>query len=289
MLTPIFLGRIMAKLSTKVATRIITQLKRYQSVLAGLLKRDVSEADTVTVVNDMLSDICGYDKYLHVTSQYAIRGTYVDLAVKVDDDIRFIIEVKAIGIDLKDAHVKQAIDYAANEGIEWVVLTNGAHWRIYKVHFRQPIEKILVCEFDAIEESAKSPEALECFGNLSREGFSKSTMAEFLLHKQVTNKFTVAAVLQTDFILEILRREIRRMSSGVKVEVDYLKTLLREEVIKRDLIDSDEAKSALQNIKRLQRAATRKKAAPKAADEEAPIVAPVEDASASTPRAVAIP
>lgn len=237
----------------------------------------------------MLSDICGYDKYLHVTSQYAIRGTYVDLAVKVDDDIRFIIEVKAIGIDLKDAHVKQAIDYAANEGIEWVVLTNGAHWRIYKVHFRQPIEKILVCEFDAIEESAKSPEALECFGNLSREGFSKSTMAEFLLHKQVTNKFTVAAVLQTDFILEILRREIRRMSSGVKVEVDYLKTLLREEVIKRDLIDSDEAKSALQNIKRLQRAATRKKAAPKAADEEAPIVAPVEDASTSTPRAVAIP
>lgn len=252
------------------------------------MKRDVSEADTVTVVNDMLSDICGYDKYLHVTSQYAIRGTYVDLAVKVDDHIRFIIEVKAIGIDLKDAHVKQAIDYAANEGIEWVVLTNGAYWRIYKVHFGQPIEKILVCELDAIGESAKSPEALECFGNLSREGFSKSTMAEFLLHKQVTNKFTVAAVLQTDFILEVLRREIRRMSSGVKVEVDYLKSLLREEVIKRDLVDSDEAKVALQNIRRLQRAASRKKAAAKPGD-EAPIVAPVEDASASLPRAVATP
>lgn len=252
------------------------------------MKRDVSEADTVTVVNDMLSDVCGYDKYLHVTSQYAIRGTYVDLAVKVDDHIRFIIEVKAIGIDLKDAHVKQAIDYAANEGIEWVVLTNGAHWRIYKVHFGQPIEKILVCELDAIGESAKSPEALECFGNLSREGFSKSAMAEFLLHKQVTNKFTVAAVLQTDFILEVLRREIRRMSSGVKVEVDYLKSLLREEVIKRDLVDSDEAKAALQSIRRLQRAATRKKAAAKPGD-EAPIVAPVEDASASLPRAVATP
>src|SRR5882757_5206122 len=187
-------------LSAKVSARITTQLKRYQGVLANLQKRDVSEADTVTVINDMLADICGYDKYLHVTSQYAIRGTYVDLAVKVDEDIRFLIEVKAIGIELKDAHVKQAIDYAANEGIEWVVLTNGAFWRIYKVHFGQPIEKILVCEFDAIGSSARSPEALECFGNLSREGFSKNTMAEFLLHKQVTNKFTVAAVLQTDFI-----------------------------------------------------------------------------------------
>jgi hypothetical protein len=70
----------MAKLSAKVAARITTHLKKYQSILSGLQKRDVSEADTVTVINDMLSEICGYDKYLHVTSQYAIRGTYVDLA-----------------------------------------------------------------------------------------------------------------------------------------------------------------------------------------------------------------
>lgn len=274
--------------SSKVATRIATQLKRYQSVLANLEKRDVSEADTVTVINDMLADICGYDKYTHVTSQYAIRGTYVDLAVKVDEEIRYLIEVKAIGIELKDAHVKQAIDYAANEGIEWVVLTNGAHWRIYKVHFGQPIEKILVCEFDAIGSSARGPEALECFGNLSREGYSKNTMAEFLLHKQVTNKFTVAAVLQTDFILDVLRREIRRMSAGVKVDVDYLRSLLHEEVLKREVVDSDEAKAASQNIKRLQRAAARKKASNNKL-EPTPIVAPVEDAASATlPRSAAV-
>jgi len=179
--------------------------------------------------------------------------------------------------------VKQAIDYAANEGIEWVVLTNGANWRIYKVHFGQPIEKILVCELDALGTSVRSPEVLECFGNLSREGFSKGTMAEFLMHKQVTNKFTVAAVLQTDFVLEVLRREIRRMSSGVKVEVEYLRSLLRDEVLKRDLVEGDEAKAASQNIKRLQRAATRKKVTSKNG-EDTPIVAPVEDASSSLPR-----
>ncbi|WP_081851439.1 type I restriction enzyme HsdR N-terminal domain-containing protein [Bradyrhizobium sp. URHD0069] len=273
-------------ISSKVSSRITTQLKRYQSILANLQKRDVSEADTVTVINDMLADICGYDKYLHVTSQYAIRGTYVDLAVKVDEDIRFLIEAKAVGIELKDAHVKQAIDYAANEGIEWVVLTNGVFWRIYKVHFGQPIEKILVCELDAITTNVRNPEVIECFGNLSREGFSKGTMAELLLHKQVTSKFTVAAVLQTDFILEVLRREIRRMSSGVKIEVEYLRSLLRDEVLKRDLVDSDEAKAANQNIKRLQRAASRKKTASREAD-EAPIVAKVEDAASSLPRAVA--
>jgi hypothetical protein len=60
---------------------------------------------------------------------------------------------------------------------------------------------------------------------------------------------------------------------------------LRDEVLKRDLVDGDEAKAASQNIRRLQRAATRKKAPGKTAD-ESPILAPVEDASASFPRAV---
>ena len=90
--------------SAKVAGRIAAQMKRYQGVLATIQKKDISEADTVTVINDILADVCGYDKYHEVTSQYAIRGTFVDLAVKVDENIRFLIEVKAIGIELKDSH-----------------------------------------------------------------------------------------------------------------------------------------------------------------------------------------
>ena len=273
--------------SAKVSARIATQMKRYQGVLSAIQKKDISEADTVTVINDILADVCGYDKYHEVTSQYAIRGTFVDLAVKVDDDIRFLVEVKAIGTELKDIHIKQAIDYAANEGIEWVIFTNGAMWRVYKVHFGQPIEKILVCEVDLIALSPKSDELLECFGNLSREGFSKGTMADLLHQKQVTNKFTVAALLVSDDLLDDLRKEIRRLGSGVKVDVDYLRSLLTTEIIKRDLIDSEEAKAAFQNVKRLQRAVSRKKSEREA--DEKPIVAPVEDASGSLPRAIVTP
>ena len=123
-------GEDVMPVSAKVAGRIAAQMKRYQSVLGTIQKKDTSEADTVTVINDMLTDVCGYDKFLEVTGQYAIRGTFVDLAVKVDENIRYLIEVKAVGIELKDIHIKQAIDYAANEGIEWVILTNGAVWRI---------------------------------------------------------------------------------------------------------------------------------------------------------------
>ena len=273
-------------ISAKVANRIVSQVKRYQGVLNDIKSKDISEADTVIVINDILADVGGYDKYHEVTSQYAIRGTYVDLAVKVDDAIRFLVEVKAIGIELKDAHVKQAIDYAANEGIEWVVLTNGASWRVYKVHFGQPIEKVLVCEVDVLAKSSKSPEIIECFGNLSKEGFSKGTMADLLHQKQVTNKFTVAAVLLSDDMLSDLRREVRRLGSGVKVDVDYLRALLTNDVIKRDLIDGDEAKAASQNVRRLQRAVARRKASEKETDDPNR-GAMVEEAATSLAQAVA--
>ncbi|HWK94127.1 MAG TPA: type I restriction enzyme HsdR N-terminal domain-containing protein [Pseudolabrys sp.] len=274
--------------SAKIVTRIATQVKRYQSILSDIKKKDISEADTVTVINDILADVAGYDKYHEVTSQYAIRGTYVDLAIKVDDAIRFLVEVKAVGIELKDSHVKQAIDYAANEGIEWVVLTNGAVWRVYKVHFGQPIEKILVCEIDLLTQSAKSDDVLECFGNLSKEGFSKGTMADLLHQKQVTNKFTVAALLLSDDVVDDIRKEIRRLGSGVKVDVEYLRSMLANDIIKRDLIDGEEAKAAAQNVKRLQRALMRRKSNEKVTD--APVViAPVEDAAGSLPRGVVTP
>lgn len=241
------------------------------------------------MINDILADVCGYDKYHQVTSQYAIRGTFVDLAVIVEEDIRFLIEVKAIGIELKDIHVKQAIDYAANQGIEWVVLTNGAVWRIYKVHFGQPIEKILVCEVDLLATSLKSDVVLECFGSLSKEGFSKSSMAELLHEKQITNKFTVAAILLTDEVLDGLRKEVRRLGSGVRVEIDYLRALLAGDVIKRDLIEGDEASAAAQNVKRMQRSVSKKKMTGKTGRDESPIVAPVGDGSAELPRAIAEP
>src|SRR5436853_110162 len=114
------------------------------------------------------------------------------------------------------------------------------------------LQKKDVSEADTVT-AAKSDEVLECFGHLSRETFSKSTMADLLHHKQVTNKFTVAAIMLSDDLIESLRREIRRLGSGVKVEPAYLRSILTQEIIKRELIDSEEAKAAAHNVRRLQR------------------------------------
>ena len=119
--------------------RIVAGLKRLVPIVAQQKARDVSEADTVTLAKDLLSEVMGYDKYAELTSEHAIRGTYCDLAVKIDDKLSMLIEVKAAGSELDDRHVKQAIDYAANAGLEWVALTNATVWRLYRDIFAKPI------------------------------------------------------------------------------------------------------------------------------------------------------
>jgi Type I restriction enzyme R protein N terminus (HSDR_N) len=281
--------------SAKVASRITAQLKTYQGILAQAMKKDSSEGDTVVIVTDMVADILGYDKYQDLSSEHAIRGTYVDLMVSVDSKPRFLIEVKAVGTDLKDSYIKQAVDYAANKGVDWVILTNAITWRVYKVVFAKPIDKVLVCELNALEADRKGPEAIECFGNLSLEAFSKDTLSDWFHEKQITSKFSIAALLLSDALLDSLRLQIRRLTK-IQVDIDDLRSLLTDEVIKRELIDGDEAKSATAFLKKLLKRMNAKRNGSDDDNEEEDSEAltqthvdgPASDASVTTPAAAPV-
>ncbi|WP_210183843.1 type I restriction enzyme HsdR N-terminal domain-containing protein [Bradyrhizobium sp. DOA9] len=251
-------GRRMG-VSGKVSARISAQLKKYQKVLETAKQRDIGEADTVTIITDFLCDALGYDKYKEVSSEHAIRGTYVDRVVTVDNKKRFLIEAKAIGVELKDSHVKQAVDYAANEGVSWVVLSNGAIWRLYNLKFGKPIDKTLVFEIDVLSCDCKSDDVVGCFGSLSAEGYSKDSLTELLTEKQTSSKYTIAAILRTDKMLEAIRKEVRRLS-GLRLDPEYLSSLLENEIVKRELVDSEEAQAATAYVKKLKKASEREKA-----------------------------
>ena len=126
-------ARYVQRLTDHDAARFIKEVRHFQRILRQARDRDVNESDTVTIIADMLERIFGFDKYTEVTSELAIRGTFCDLAVKIDDAVQYLIEVKAIGLQLKDTHLRQAVNYGANHGVPWVALTNGVDWEIYRV------------------------------------------------------------------------------------------------------------------------------------------------------------
>ncbi|MFY9340841.1 MAG: type I restriction enzyme HsdR N-terminal domain-containing protein [Planctomycetota bacterium] len=234
----------------RVEERIRESLKQFGPILTAQRDRDVSEADTVTLVKDLLSDMFGYDKYAEVTSEYAIRSTYCDLAVKVEDKLRLLIEVKAIGLTLNEKHIKQAVDYAANQGLDWVALTNGIRWLLFRVSFKKPIGTTLVAEFDLLTADPKADADLERIYLLTREGIVKGAVKEFAEKKEAVSRFLLAALLTTDEdVLNALRREIRKVTD-ILVPVETIAEVLRAEVVKRETLEGDEAANAARQVAR---------------------------------------
>lgn len=240
----------MTSIPKKVAERLVVGIKRFQPILAAAKKRDVGEADTVTIVKDMLSDMFGYDKYAELTSEFCIRGTYCDLATKIDGVLQTLIEVKAVGLDLNDQHVKQAIDYAANQGVDWVLLTNGMCWRVYRLIFSKPIDKELVVDIDFSILNPRSEGDLELLYLWCKEGWQRSVLGEYHTRKQALSRFFVGAMLHTEPVLEVIRRELRRISPDVRIDIEQIKAVLLSEVIKREVIEGEKAGEARKKIAR---------------------------------------
>jgi hypothetical protein len=237
-------------ISNKVRDRLVTGLKRLLPVVAQQKTRDVSEADTVTVVKDLLCEVFGYDKYAELTSEHCIRGTFCDLAIKVDDKLVQLVEVKAVGIALDDRHVKQVVDYAANQGVEWVVLTNGWVWRIYHVIFAKPIDKRLLAEVDLTSIDTRKNDHLELLYLFTKEGFGKGAHVELRDRQDATNRYMLAALLlHNESVKGVIRRELRRMV-GVLVTDDEVRRALQEEVLKRETLEGPDAERAAKRVNR---------------------------------------
>lgn len=184
----------MPQVPNKVFDRLQAGIKRFQPILASAKARDVNESDTVIIVTDMLSEVFGYDKYSEITSECSIRGTWCDLAIKINGSFEYLIEVKAIGLELKDSYTKQAVDYSANQGTDWVILTNGEVWRVYKVTFAKPIDSELVLEFSFSQLNPKKHADIELSYHLTREGWMKSALGEFHTQRQALNRFFLAGL-----------------------------------------------------------------------------------------------
>jgi len=265
----------MPTVPARVYDRLAVGIKRFQPILTAAKARDAGEADTSTIVKDILSDVFGYDKYTEITSEYMIKATYCDLAIKIDGKLQILIEVKAIGIELKDSHAKQAVDYGANQGAEWIILTNGVAWRIYRIIFAQPISQDLVFECDLLSVNHKIRAQMENLFLFAKEGQSKSVLHDFHTQRQATSRYLLGAVMLSDPVIDMARRELRRAFPDVRIDTDDLRTTLTQEVLKREVTEGEKADEARKRLSRAQGKALRAKV--KAADADLDVTVVVRD------------
>jgi len=237
-------------MNKRTLNRMQSAIKKFDKVVTTLREHDVSEADTVVAVNDMLADIFGFDKYLELTGEYQIRGTYCDIAVKIDNKVRYLIEVKAANIKLSSKHIKQAVDYGANEGIDWVVLTNGTEWHIYRITFTKPIDHEEIAVFNINDIDMRKEEDQRKVYLLSREALNVGAMEQYHEQAQKFNPYTIAYLITQEKVLNSIRLEFKRIF-GNKITNDEITKIIKEEIVKRDIVDGDKAKEVSSKIRRI--------------------------------------
>lgn len=255
----------MSNIPAKVSKRLVDGIKRFKPIVKKARDKDVNESDTVTIVVDILSDVFGYDKYTEITSEFAIKKTYCDLAIKLNGNPRLLIEVKAAGLNLKDQFIRQAVNYGSNSGIEWVILTNSVEWKVYRIIFGKPVSSELVYEFDFSQLNTKKLSDLELLFYLSKEAMSKTgtdSLDEYHSHKQVLNKFVVSQLLLSDPVLDSIRKTIRKVAPGTKATNDEIYQIVIDEIIKRDVLDDEKATEAKKMITKALNKIEKQKATP---------------------------
>jgi hypothetical protein len=238
------------KVSKRFVQRAKPALRRYQKILESAKRRDVNESDTSVIVSDMLTEILGYDKYQEVTTELSVRSTFCDLAIKVHGRLQYLIEVKSIGTELKENHLRQAIEYGSREGIEWVLLTNGHLWQAHRIRFEQPIHHDLVFEIDLLSTESTPSDLLDKLYLVSREAGSVSVIDLYWQSKEATSRYVLAHVVLSEGVLQAIRRQVRSLFKETKVTTDELAVLLQSEVIKRELLEGDKADAAAKTVKR---------------------------------------
>ena len=241
----------MATIPAKASKRLIEGVKRFKPIVTKARDKDVNESDTVAIILDILAEVFGYDKYTEITSEYAVKKTFCDLAVKLNGQPKLLIEAKAAGLNLKDQHIKQAVDYGSNSGIEWVVLTNSVHWMVYRIIFGKPVVSELVYEFDFTQINTKKDSDMELLYYLSKEAMSKAGKAvldEYHSHKQILNKFIVSQILLTDSVLDAIRKSVKKVSADAKATNEEIYRIIADEIIKRDVLDDERTVMAKKTV-----------------------------------------
>ena len=124
---------------------------------------------------------------------------------------------------------KVAINYGANEGIEWALLTNGRQFQFYKILFEKPISERLVFEVDFTAEDFNMKEAHEELTFFHRDAVLKNSLANLWARYTALDPVGIAGLLFSPQVVTFLKKELKA-NHDTKFEDDEIMEALTEVV-----------------------------------------------------------
>ncbi|MBL7743138.1 MAG: type I restriction enzyme HsdR N-terminal domain-containing protein [Chitinophagaceae bacterium] len=195
-------------LTTSKKSKLLNAVKLYSKKFLNNKVSELDESGTRLMINSFLTDVLGYQALEEVKTEYMIRGTYADYVVQLKGVRHFLVEVKALSLELSDKHLRQAINYGANEGIEWALLTNGRNFEFYKILFNKPIEWKLIFSFD-LSDSSQIKECIELMQYLHKESVANKGLTLLWNKNCALDPLQVAGLLYAPAVTNFIKRTLK--------------------------------------------------------------------------------
>jgi hypothetical protein len=200
------------------------RIKQYKKIIETLSVNELNEADTVFHFGNFLSDVLGYDELTDISREFAVRSSYCDFAVKIKEKIAFLVEIKAMSVQLKETHLRQVVLYAMNAGAEWCLLTNGIEFQFYHVEFTKPVDKKLVFSTNILTDDTKMTG--ETLWYLSRASFKKGEIKDYWNRISALSSYNLAKALLASETLSVVKRIVKK-HSGANIELSKIGEAIR--------------------------------------------------------------
>jgi hypothetical protein len=236
----------MYKLPAKFNKSISTSLKNFLPLIKNLQAKgkSSSEDDARIILNDLLHDVLGYDKYNELRTEMRERNGRLDYAVKLiegpfakkRDRIDFVIEAKAAHVNLNQNHIDQTLSYCLAQGVDYFVLTNTVKWELYAVSHskRNPSAKLIHEVNFGVQNDIES--LTYDFYLLSKHAYLSNDWRYVKEHAKATKVEDVVAVLLSDKVIRLVGRELSNIS-GLKIQNDVVKEIIENQIIKSEVED----------------------------------------------------
>ena len=206
------------------------QLKAYKKKYLRKQFDELNEADTRIMTNSFLTEILGYRELEEIKTEYRIKSEYADYVIQLKRKKHFVVEVKSIELDLNEKHLRQSLSYAANEGIDWIVLLNGREIQLYRVNFGKPISTTLIFKIDLMDgdDLKKAPELL---WNLTKKAIQKGELETFWKRTNALEPTNLAKLLYSEEIVRRLRNDLKEQT-GIYFQMEDVATSLAQIISK---------------------------------------------------------
>jgi hypothetical protein len=233
-------------MTTQIQIDLLSRrLREYRRRYLKKQYEDLDESATRLMVNSLLTDVLGYVELEEIKTEYRIRGEYADYIIQLARQKRFVVEVKSIQLDINEKHLRQGVAYAANEGIDWVILTNGRQIDLYRVLFEKPVNVRKIFNFDMTndEDFKKMPEFLVY---LTKKSVLKNEIENFWKRFSALEPQQLSKNLYDITVVRFLKKVLKKKTGLSFGEMDILDSVHR---IIAEKIETTRPKSPLDVLK----------------------------------------